>query len=172
MTALAFTGPLNIASARLEETDEALALLDDSARWLEANGIRQWHAPTPEQIRAWWRRAVERGQVFLARRASDPRAVGVFRIQWADPELWEEDGGSAGYLYGLAVRPDLHGQRIGEQMLDWAQRYFAESGRRVLRLDCRADNPKLRGYYERLGFVCRGEQPREGYSLALYEREA
>ena len=42
---------------------------------------------------------------------------------------------------------------IGALVLQWAAGHARANGRRVLRLDCAADNLALLGYYERLGFA-------------------
>jgi ribosomal protein S18 acetylase RimI-like enzyme len=63
----------------------------------------------------------------------------------------------AGYVSGLVVRPAVSGKGIGRRLLDWACRQSEQRGKRFLRLDCWADNPRLCDYYEAAGFRPRGE---------------
>lgn len=96
-------------------------------------------------------------------------------LYWADP-LWPEDGG-AGYLHRFAVRRGQAG--IGAALLDWIDGEVRRHGCDLLRLDCGADNLRLRGYYEAAGFEHHGDvEIPEGVALrsagrpvlSLYER--
>ena len=84
---------------------------------------------------------------------------------------------SAGYLHFFAVRRAAAG--LGTELLAWVTTAVQEHGRRLLRLDCPADNTPLRTYYERAGFrhVCDVHLLRAGALwsppgtlLSLYER--
>jgi ribosomal protein S18 acetylase RimI-like enzyme len=92
-------------------------------------------------------------EVFLA--PCEGRNVGTFCLEWQDHDgYWDDrgDDGAAGYLYTIAVPRDLRGQRIGEQMLAWAEDHIASRGRTFARLDCWCKNDALIAYYERLGY--------------------
>ncbi|MCW2703994.1 MAG: hypothetical protein JWQ37_1989 [Blastococcus sp.] len=45
------------------------------------------------------------------------------------------------------------GEGVDGQLLDWAVGRTWHAGRQFLRLDCAADNDRLRGYYRERGFV-------------------
>jgi ribosomal protein S18 acetylase RimI-like enzyme len=45
------------------------------------------------------------------------------------------------------------GEGLGGQLLDRAEDRTRQAGRRFLRLDCAADNERLRGCYRERGFV-------------------
>jgi ribosomal protein S18 acetylase RimI-like enzyme len=94
-----------------------------------------------------------RGEVYLALR--DGEAFGTFQLTWRDARVWGADGldGRAGYLHRLAVLPSGSGRGLGAAMLGEAARLTRQQGRTLLRLDVDTGNPRLRGYYERLGFV-------------------
>ena len=64
------------------------------------------------------------------------------------------------------------GHQIGLGLLRWAESQVAEAGRKFLRLDCMAANPALRSYYLKAGFTFVGEVQKNGWSAALFEREA
>jgi RimJ/RimL family protein N-acetyltransferase len=58
---------------------------------------------------------------------------------------------------------------IGSYAIRWV---IDEAGlwqRRYLRLDCLADNPRIRRYYESAGFTLCGETVVAGTRLSLYE---
>ncbi len=155
--------------ARATEADAAtlVALYDEAGSWLLARGLRQWPPGwyTTEMALASIRAEHE---VYLVRRAGEP--VGKFTLQWDDVEMWGEQPPDAGYVHGLCVSRAAAGLGLGVALLDWAGARTAARGRRWLRLDCMAANHGLRAYYERQGFVYRGEAE-EGWA-ALYERQA
>ena len=161
-------GTLIITPASKDELDVVIEIYDDAALWLTAQGSRQWPYPQPQWIRDAIEGRIEQGQVFLCR-APDDRAIGTIRVQWADPNVWPEDSGDAGYIHGLATRRELKGQGIGRLMLEWARDYIRANGKKYLRLDCVADNPALRRYYENLGFRFCGEVADVHHLAARYE---
>ena len=163
------SGGEGVRLTRATEADAAtlVALYDEAGGWLLARGLRQWPPGwyTAEMALASIRAGHE---VYLARRDSEP--VGKLTLQWDDVEMWGEQPPDAGYVHGLCVSRAVAGLGLGAALLDWAGARIAACGRQWLRLDCMAANPALRAYYERLGFVYRGEAE-EGWA-ALYERRA
>ncbi|NJM07486.1 GNAT family N-acetyltransferase [Candidatus Gracilibacteria bacterium] len=161
---------LHIAPIQLEEIDAVIALLDARARWLAKRGIAQWQSPLPERFVDLLRLHAAGGHVFLARLADDS-AVGTFRFEWREPDLWPDDPeGEAGYLFSLATHPDYAGQSLGAALLNWAADYLRIQGYRYLRLDCIADNTALRAYYPGQGFVALSVVEHEGVRYARFER--
>ena len=100
----------------------------------------------------------------------DDYAVGTLRFAWQDNELWNDEAGhEAGYVHTMAIRPILHGHKLGETLIDWAKTHVRSRNRQSLRLDCVATNLALRQYYERLGFRFCGEATHLDFTGALYE---
>jgi hypothetical protein len=58
----------------------------------------------------------------------------------------------------------------GVALLDWAGARVAEAGRRWLRLDCDADNARLRAWYEVAGFALVGVSAGGGWRVGRYQR--
>lgn len=96
-------------------------------------------------------------------------------MAWADPL------GKAGYVRRLAVRRSHAGQGLGSQLLDWAADQVGAAGKRLLRLDCVAENAGLRRYYEGVGFTHLGDVDAEypdlespgqtrRFRMSLYQR--
>lgn len=80
-------------------------------------------------------------------------AVGVFRLEAADPVFWPEmAAGSAVYLHKLAVHPARQGQGCAHRLLTHAVTLARDRGAGFLRLDCMGGRPKLRRVYEGFGF--------------------
>ena len=162
-------GVLTIARATPDDVDAMVALNATAAEWARARGFDPGEPPLPLEM--IMRRRVERGEAYLARLAGTP--VGMLSLHWDDPATWGElDTGDALYVHGLMVSREHAGLGIGVALLDWAGTVAAEAGKTYLRLDCRADNPRLRAYYERAGFAYRGEAYLHNYVGSRYERRA
>jgi GNAT superfamily N-acetyltransferase len=167
-------GTLTIGPASRDDLSVVMDIYDEAAQWLHSKGFHYWHHPQPMWIWDLVEDDIEAGCVFLCRALTDGRAVGTLRILWADRAMWPEDGGDegsgeAGYVHGLAIRPDVRGHGVGAAMLEWAKGHIRAHGRKFIRLDCEASNPALRQYYEKLGFVFRGEMTNETHTGARYE---
>lgn len=90
-------------------------------------------------------------------------------LQWSDVPLWPDDA-SGGYVHRLAVPSGAPGRDLARVLLAWAERETSGRGRSFLRLDCVSDNPRLRRYYELLGFTYRGDQPTGMFCASLLEK--
>ncbi|MEV0769590.1 GNAT family N-acetyltransferase [Nocardia salmonicida] len=128
---------------------EVLEVLDEAARWLTSQGVRQW--PTRFDP-GWVEPALSRGETWLVAVAG--KLAATVTLDWSDP-LWADDTDCAGYVHRMAVRRRAAG--IGGQILGWAADTTRDNGRGLLRLDCVATNGRLRAHYERAGFVHRGD---------------
>lgn len=143
-----------------------MKIVAEAAAWLTAKGIDQW--PSLPNIH-WQRRmaaAIEQSEVYTVGIANN--RFGIVRLTWSDP-YWPDDG-RAGYVHSMAIRTAMHGKGVGAAILEWAMAEVRRQGRRRLRLDCLADNSRLRRYYEDQGFVHQGEVADRDYVAALYER--
>jgi GNAT superfamily N-acetyltransferase len=152
-----------VTRARAEEVDEVVAVLSEAAAWLRSRGIDQWPDPYPA---SWVAPSVERGETHLVR--ENGAVVGTITLRWADRAFWGEQPAVAGYVHGLAVRREFAGR--GPELLEWAEEQVRAEGRDLLRLDCRTDNARLRGYYEARGFEHRGDTTVDDFQTSLYER--
>jgi GNAT superfamily N-acetyltransferase len=134
---------------RADSADDVLDVLNEAARWLAAQEIRQWPAAFPAE---YVTPSISAGCTWLAR--VDGIVRGTLALTWSDP-LWLPDDGNAGYVHRLAIRRPASG--LGAWLLQWAAAEVARVGRSRLRLDCVASNTALRSYYESLGFRHRGD---------------
>ena len=165
---------LVIARVQEHEVDLVLDLLAQGSAYAQAQGIEQWPARFAVDFVSG---GVERGEVWLAR--LDRGAVATCTLIWSDPLFWGADDKRAGYLHRLAVADAARGAGIGHRLLDWAQNEVAAAGRPALRLDCLAENRRLRDWYAAAGFDHRGDRqvtrpPGEAahslVEVSLYER--
>jgi GNAT superfamily N-acetyltransferase len=155
---------LTIQKAALDQAPVILTILEDARHRLASRNIFQWQNPFE---RSFISPALERGEFFLA--SVDNRVAGVFRLLWADPEIWG-DTTDAAYLHTLAVHRDFSGRGLGYKVLKWCETAAAQRGCRYLRLDCASFNSALRLYYINYGFTLRGEKSFKTFHVALFEK--
>jgi GNAT superfamily N-acetyltransferase len=144
-------GSVEISLAIPADLDDVLDILNEAARWLWSRGINQW--PTDGFPRDLIAGDISRGEVYIARH--DRRAIGTLTLQWSDELFWPSATEAAGYIHRIAVRRDARG--LGAELLKFAERATAATGRKLLRLDCFSGNGALCNYYERAGFVRRAD---------------
>lgn len=152
-----------IRTARPGDEDVVLDLLADAAKWLRGRGIEQW----PERFPA----ESVTGQIHNeeALLVGDP-AVATVVVTDREPELWGENAVPAYYISRLAVSRAAAGQGLGYRILDWVQAVACAKGRRYVRLATSRDNPGLRRYYEKAGFLHVGDPDDARWPTSLYER--
>lgn len=138
---------LVLRPARPDEVDGLLALRDDAAGWLLERGIRQWHpGEFDRSMLAEW---VDDGLVHVLDHGGIAAMVAVL---WADPAIWPDDDGRAGYVHLLAVAPERAGQGLGSAVLAWAERHVGAHGRDLVRLDHVDGNDRLARWYADRGY--------------------
>ena len=147
---------MNVRAAGPEDVELVAGMLEESG---------EWRRPFPRDELAG---RIERGELFVVDLDGEPAAT--FTVLWDDVPFWGEQPPDAAYLHKLAVRPPFRGRGLGARIVEWVERRAAEAGRVHLRLDCRRDDPRIRGYYERLGFEHRGDVDHPRFAAALYER--
>ena len=141
------------------------ALLDEATVWVGERGYEQWPLPFPHAELA---AAIERGEVYVAELDGEP--VATVTLLWDDPQYWPHAAPDAAYVHKLAVSRACAGRRVGEAIVEWADRTAAAAGREFLHLDCLRDNPGIRAYYEGLGFEHRGDLVVNERDMSIYER--
>ncbi|HYT78248.1 MAG TPA: GNAT family N-acetyltransferase [Actinomycetota bacterium] len=165
---------IEIRLAGREDIGVAAHILEEAIAWARLRGFDSW-APgefaSPEgggRLRLL--QAVETGGLYLV--FVEGQAVGTMSLLPEGPLFWPGSPPVALYLHRFAIRGPHTGRGVGVAALAWAEHEVMRRGRRLIRLDCLADNPGIRAYYERAGFEHRGDVEVEGTRFSLYEREA
>lgn len=162
-------GRVRVAEAGPDELAIAAEILDEVSAWLDSLGLAQWPRPFPVPLLEVDR---AKGIIYLAWDGIEP--VGTFALHRTDTTFWgglpAERPGHAIYVHKLAVRRGNRG--LGRALVDLAVAIGTAAGASCLRLDCMAGNPKIRRYYEELGFEHRGDidVPALTWRASLYER--
>lgn len=150
----------------MQDAEAVASILTEAARWQEQAGAPVWLEGelTAEKIGA----EVAAGLFFIAEFEGEP--VGTVKFQLEDPLFWPDAPTSdAAYVHRLAVRRRYAGKGVSTALLKWAAKRTRQLGRRLLRLDCDANRPRLRALYEDFGFRYHSDQHVGRYLVARYE---
>ncbi len=158
-------GRLTIMQAQSDDLNAALAIDASAYAWRAAMGIPA--GPPPRPLPELFAESIARGEMYIARLEGLPAAKIVLQ---REDTLWSDAAGEAIYVHGLATHRDFAGKGIGLALLRLAERAAAAAGKEYLRLDCNADNPGLRAYYERAGFTHRGDVALPHRVASRYEK--
>ena len=156
-----------ISKAGSADLDKVLEILDDATTWLLKQGIPTVWKPGGFS-RQEFLEQIQRGEVYLAFVNKD--AVGTFILQWGDLVFWGGWPLDAGYVHKLAIRPSYAGKGLGVEMLKSAETTARNAGKTFLRLNCMANDRKIRDYYEKAGFVHVGDVVGPKAVASLYEK--
>ncbi len=150
-------GELQVNRATAADFDAVYATIAEAAAWLQSRGISQWIWFLADPGKDLIRRRIETAETYVVLEAR-AQSVATFTVQWDDELIWGPRGrdGTAGYVHGLAVRRRAAGIGLGLQMLEWSANLIAQKNRRLIRLDCMAQNESLCNYYRRAGFTDAG----------------
>jgi GNAT superfamily N-acetyltransferase len=158
---------LRVVPAALGDIDTVLGILDEAASWIIEQRLPSVWKPG-EFSRETFLEQISRGEVHIG--LVDEQPAGTITLQWADRVFWGEQLPDSGYVHKLAVRRAYAGQKVGLDMLRWAEAKSRTVGKRFLRLNCLAGDKKIRDYYERAGFLNKGDVVGPKAVATLYEK--
>jgi GNAT superfamily N-acetyltransferase len=173
------TGPWPLADhasirvAGPEDLTGVATVLEDAGRFVHSLGIQAWPSGTFTEPDGWGRRQLQEALrvsgLFVTEVDGEPAAtVSLFEV---DERFWPGAALDALYIHKLAVARRFAGLGLGRAIVEWSAVRAVASGKRFLRLDCPRDDDVLRRYYERAGFVHRGDLTAGTFEASLYERD-
>ena len=161
-----------IRRAHSGDAETSAAIIEEVADWGVSEGSPSWIPGSftgPESVgMSRLRGDIAAGSLYLVWRGAS--AVATFSLLERDPIFWPGAGDEALYLHRFAVRRAAAGS--GRQVVAWCLQEAQRRGRSFVRLDCLAENPGIRRYYERLGFGAVDETVIDGTRYSLYEAPA
>jgi GNAT superfamily N-acetyltransferase len=160
---------IEIRVADLHDVGTSAEILEAAASWGASAGRPSWTPGSftgPESVgMSRLRNDVETGSLYLV--CLGNAAVATFSLLESDALFWPRAPDDALYLHRFAVRRGNAG--MGGHAVEWAVDEARRRGRAYVRLDCLAENPGIRRYYESHGFAAVGEQLIDGVRFSLYE---
>ena len=157
---------LTVERATLADASAVEALLDAAASWQQSRGIEQW---TPGWFHDEVREVIdgEGEDYYVGRRAGE--IVGCFLLDSASPSwmrAWliehDREPAEAAHLGRLTVARDATGHGLGVELLKVASALARDRGFAYVRLDCPAENARLRRYYDDAGYSYIGDVETSG----------
>jgi GNAT superfamily N-acetyltransferase len=155
---------LEIRPGGSEDEAAVLALFDEAIAWLVQRGLTgQWgEQPFSERpdMRDRVRATLTENEVRIAEH--DGRPVGVLAVGACPPYV---PGNSVPELYVMLLVSSrrLAGHGVGARLLELACQLGYQRGRRMVRVDCWADSPRLVKFYEGEGFKRHGRYDLHGW---------
>jgi ribosomal protein S18 acetylase RimI-like enzyme len=161
---------LTVRRARHRDLGSLVRLRDQAASWQQARGIEQW--AVGERGLDYFAAHREAGELFVAE-LQDHRLIGTVVITFQDEQTWGPRPEDAGYVHDLIINRSHAGEQFGAQLLTWAERRIAGTGRSYARLDYVSHNHALGRYYARMGYLTVGTKTYEGthyHTVTLAEK--
>ena len=133
------------------EEEAIFRLVVRRVEWMDQKGLHQWNESNYLEAYPleYYRQEIGKFYVVLAEGAV-AAAVAVFR----QDGRWEPDK-PALYLHNLVADPAVPG--AGGALLDFVEQLARRQGIAALRLDSDINNRQLGDYYQRRGFLPRGQ---------------
>ncbi|QIB49302.1 GNAT family N-acetyltransferase [Streptomyces aureoverticillatus] len=148
---------MSFRSAGESDIPVLVRLRDEAARWQISQGIAQWK---PGELgEEHFRARLADSEIWMATVGPHGPVAGAWELWWDDPAAWGPQPPTAGYVHRLMTDRLVAPAGTGRRMLAHAERRVRAAGRSLCRLDCRANNPRLRAYYASAGFEVVGEHP-------------
>ncbi len=149
---------LAFGQATLSQYADILALYEDAIAALARDGIEIFWNLDHHPSRAFLRRAIEQGELFVALEGG--RVAGAFVMDASQrPEYAEiawacnASPNEVRVMHVLAVHSSERGRGVGRFLLNAAKDYCQENGIRSLRLDALSCNAPACALYRREGFL-------------------
>jgi len=140
---------LHIVEVNSNNIEEFSNVLLEAAEWLEAKGQGMWK---PEKIEPKeLLKQYSMNEMKLCYHKGE--LIGVFVLQWQDLLFWPEvKDNSSGFFHKLAIKRKYNSMGYGKRLVELAENTCRDKGAKSLKLNCGTMRPKLRGFYESLGF--------------------
>jgi protein-tyrosine phosphatase len=166
-----FDSAWQIRPAASGDAEHILSVTDAATAWLVEHGLAdQWGAEAPSSESVFVNRVaswIRDGEAVVA---IDPNGeihgyavTGSFPPPYLDPVVAKRAVEDAYYLYTVASSMRRESRGAGRSLIGWAMAQARLSGATYLRLDCWAENARLRAYYADLGFEACDEYVDEGW---------
>lgn len=83
----------------------------------------------------------------------DDQIACIWATTFSDPQIWgERNGDPAVYIHRIATNSDFRGNHFVKRIVEWAEQYAREHGKKYIRMDTIGENRGLIEHYQKCGF--------------------
>ena len=137
---------MKLRQVNVLEFEIVFDILEENAKWLSQKGIHQWHADWLVSQRLEIKESINIGAYHAL--DIDGNIAAIVEIKSGLEKIWSNDETPALYIHKLAIRRKYAVLKLGNKILNLVEASAISQGIKLLRLDCVAENSKLRRYYE------------------------
>lgn len=165
----------SVTRAEPEDTTEIMRLLVNTAEWLMRKGSNQWNALLRGEDSHNTPEAINNGDVYIFKQENHVAGMVILLKEpnaW-DNQIWAERAGdnNAIYLHRLAISRKFAGKNVGRHIMEWVHSEAPSLlSKRVIRLDCLANNKVLNDFYKDLGYEYIGSATNSHGEFSKYEK--
>lgn len=129
------------------EAEEAVSIMKEAAKWLADKGMPLWEQSELDGLLKTRAR-----EEFIVMHINGESAAALL-LSFEDAFFWPDvKKGASGFIHKLAVKRRFAGQKLTRHIIAHAADICREKGIGCIGLDCDANRPALRAFYESLGF--------------------
>lgn len=149
---------MNISPAREEQLEAAFSVIVRSRDALDARGILQWDPAYPDRL--FLQQSIADGSLFILADEEGIQGVVVLNEtqlpEWSTA-AWQDRDGRALVIHALAITPECQGRGYGRALMRFSEALARARGYTSTRLDAFSGNENTVRFYERDGYILRGE---------------
>lgn len=150
MTDLKNIKDYDVYIATMDDADEILNLLKETAHWVSERHPDQWDSVIVGEDDEEILNGIRDHETFMIKN-NEGRLIGTFTLydyqnEW-DKGLWGVKDDDATYLHKFAIHPEFTGGGLGKEIIEWIIDYLTRKGKEYFRLDCIGNNEKLNEFY-------------------------
>jgi len=166
---------VNIKYKIVQDTDQAISVMHDAAKWLEESGKNpsKWWQPQ-NMNREFLLQHAESSEFYAVLINGKPAAAAILQDNQHNQSWKSVDKNKtvlALYIHWLCVSRQYAGKGLPKTIIDFAARLAKAKGFDFLRADTNAQELKLRKIYENLGFKLISIEKEDYRQTAFYQKE-
>lgn len=168
---------MEVRAASATEFRQYIRWLEQTALWMEAQGIEQWTVDSCKPQTGMLEQAWSRGELVITRDGDLPIAGALLTPSPSKEHerLWIDvspaNSGTTVYLHKMVLAPDFRGAGRGRAVLGALEDAARAMNRSCVRLDCVADNQFLSRFYQDAGYFPRGERKLSGATVMRLDKD-
>ena len=158
---------MQIKLCTIEDADTILLLYEDARRLQREKKMVVW----PHFDKAYIENEIREQRQWKGMEGADIACNWV--VTYVDESIWEEkENGDAIYLHRIVTNPRHRGNKLINEIVEWAKKFASEKDRHYVRLDTLGNNKKLIDHYTLAGFEFLGMfQLKDTRKLPAHYRE-